>query len=174
VGGCSGSACASNRRRFPFRNWRCIRLLVVSVLGFEIFRRAKTTVNPLKPEEASSLVTGGVYRYTRNHVRRPRGHTRGWLAATYQVMNSIYNSVPDSIDKLNKVNSLLTNGEACSGRQHGEPIPHGSETAQLSTAVMNTADFCKPCRKSAARCACDAALNIARLSFFNTLIHDAI
>jgi protein-S-isoprenylcysteine O-methyltransferase Ste14 len=42
--------------------------LIVSVLGFEIFRRAKTTVNPLKPEEASSLVTGGVYRYTRMYV----------------------------------------------------------------------------------------------------------
>ena len=30
------------------------------------FRRAHTTVNPLKPEEASSLVVAGVYRFTRN------------------------------------------------------------------------------------------------------------
>ncbi|MGB3070556.1 MAG: methyltransferase [Ottowia sp.] len=30
------------------------------------FRRAKTTVNPVKANMASSLVIGGVYRYTRN------------------------------------------------------------------------------------------------------------
>lgn len=37
-----------------------------SVAGTIAFRRAKTTVNPLKPESASSLVTSGVYRITRN------------------------------------------------------------------------------------------------------------
>jgi protein-S-isoprenylcysteine O-methyltransferase Ste14 len=30
------------------------------------FRRAKTTVNPLKPEASTALVTGGIYRWTRN------------------------------------------------------------------------------------------------------------
>jgi len=30
------------------------------------FRRANTTVNPLKPQAASSLVTTGIYRHTRN------------------------------------------------------------------------------------------------------------
>ncbi len=30
------------------------------------FRRAKTTVNPLKPQASSALVTGGIYRRTRN------------------------------------------------------------------------------------------------------------
>ena len=30
------------------------------------FRRAHTTVNPLKPEAASALVVAGVYRFTRN------------------------------------------------------------------------------------------------------------
>lgn len=40
-------------------------------IGFDIaglvsFRLAKTTVNPLRPEKASALVTSGVYRYTRN------------------------------------------------------------------------------------------------------------
>ena len=37
-----------------------------AVAGFVAFRRAKTTVNPLKPETSSSLVTSGVYRLTRN------------------------------------------------------------------------------------------------------------
>ncbi|SEN48371.1 Protein-S-isoprenylcysteine O-methyltransferase Ste14 [Pseudomonas sp. ok272] len=47
--------------------------LVVLVVGVAIclagvlsFRRARTTVNPLKPETASALVSTGVYRYTRN------------------------------------------------------------------------------------------------------------
>lgn len=34
--------------------------------GSLAFRRAGTTVNPLKPERASRLVTSGVYRITRN------------------------------------------------------------------------------------------------------------
>ncbi len=37
-----------------------------SLLGAIGFRRARTTVNPMKPESTSSLVTGGVYRVTRN------------------------------------------------------------------------------------------------------------
>src|SRR5687767_12260168 len=39
---------------------------VVAVAGVIHFVRAKTTVNPLDPAAASSLVTGGVYRWTRN------------------------------------------------------------------------------------------------------------
>ena len=37
-----------------------------AISGTVAFRRAKTTVNPLKPETTSSLVTGGIYRFTRN------------------------------------------------------------------------------------------------------------
>jgi protein-S-isoprenylcysteine O-methyltransferase Ste14 len=37
-----------------------------AIAGVLAFRRAKTTVNPLKPETTSSLVTSGVYRFTRN------------------------------------------------------------------------------------------------------------
>ena len=36
------------------------------VAGFVSFRRARTTINPLRPADASSLVVTGVYRYTRN------------------------------------------------------------------------------------------------------------
>jgi protein-S-isoprenylcysteine O-methyltransferase Ste14 len=38
----------------------------VSVMGAREFRRVKTTVNPLHPERASSIVTTGIYRFTRN------------------------------------------------------------------------------------------------------------
>lgn len=35
-------------------------------LGILHFRKANTTIHPLRPEKASSLVTTGIYRYTRN------------------------------------------------------------------------------------------------------------
>lgn len=38
----------------------------ISVAGMLAFRRARTTVNPVKANLTSSLVIGGVYRYTRN------------------------------------------------------------------------------------------------------------
>jgi protein-S-isoprenylcysteine O-methyltransferase Ste14 len=40
--------------------------IAVAVGGVISFRRAKTTVNPLKPESSASLVTAGVYSFTRN------------------------------------------------------------------------------------------------------------
>jgi protein-S-isoprenylcysteine O-methyltransferase Ste14 len=42
----------------------CGGLLAAS--GFQAFGRAKTTINPTKIEEASSLVITGIYGYTRN------------------------------------------------------------------------------------------------------------
>jgi len=40
--------------------------LVFSAGGLLSFRRARTTVNPTTPEAASSLVSSGIYRITRN------------------------------------------------------------------------------------------------------------
>ena len=37
-----------------------------SLCGVASFRRARTTVNPLQPETATTLVVSGVYRVTRN------------------------------------------------------------------------------------------------------------
>ena len=36
------------------------------IAGVVSFRRAKTTVNPLKPDTATSLVTSGIYQVSRN------------------------------------------------------------------------------------------------------------
>ena len=49
----------------------CIALLLFASAVFGIgglygFRQAETTVNPLDPERSTSLVTGGVYRLSRN------------------------------------------------------------------------------------------------------------
>ena len=53
--------------------WRLGAALVISAIGatFDVagiiaFRRAKTTVNPMKPEKSATLVNSGVYRITRN------------------------------------------------------------------------------------------------------------
>lgn len=40
--------------------------LLTDVAGIVSFVRARTTVNPLKPANASSLVTSGIYKTTRN------------------------------------------------------------------------------------------------------------
>jgi protein-S-isoprenylcysteine O-methyltransferase Ste14 len=40
--------------------------LVFSIAGVVSFRRARTTLDPTKPETASSLVSSGIYRVTRN------------------------------------------------------------------------------------------------------------
>src|SRR5688572_6249188 len=54
----------------PHRNVIVITSFVagvcVALLGVAGFRKARTTVNPLKPGKASALVTSGIYRYTRN------------------------------------------------------------------------------------------------------------
>ncbi|MGD9602184.1 MAG: isoprenylcysteine carboxylmethyltransferase family protein [Gammaproteobacteria bacterium] len=40
--------------------------LMFDLLGLLAFRAARTTLNPLRPERVSVLVTSGVYRVTRN------------------------------------------------------------------------------------------------------------
>lgn len=52
------------------RQFLAATLAIVGVtfdlLGLWAFRRSRTTINPLKPRKASALVTGGVYRVSRN------------------------------------------------------------------------------------------------------------
>jgi protein-S-isoprenylcysteine O-methyltransferase Ste14 len=40
--------------------------VAVALAGVLEFRRAQTTVNPLKPDASTRLVTSGIYRHTRN------------------------------------------------------------------------------------------------------------
>lgn len=39
---------------------------IVSILGVWEFRKQKTTVNPMSPQESNSLVMNGIYTFTRN------------------------------------------------------------------------------------------------------------
>jgi len=36
------------------------------LISFQIFKKEKTTINPIKIEKASSLVTNGIFKYSRN------------------------------------------------------------------------------------------------------------
>ena len=40
--------------------------VAVALAGVVAFHRSRTTINPMKPGETSTIVSGGVYRYTRN------------------------------------------------------------------------------------------------------------
>jgi len=66
------ASCAAPTLSFvlPHRNALVAALLVagvcVAILGVTSFRRARTTLNPLRPEKSSALVMSGIYRYTRN------------------------------------------------------------------------------------------------------------
>ena len=55
---------------FPGREFFALTLAIggamTIVLGVASFRRAKTTINPMKPESSSSLVISGIYKLSRN------------------------------------------------------------------------------------------------------------
>ena len=55
---------------FKFNNELALFCLIIGgtiiVFGIAAFRKAETTVTPLHPDKASSLVNMGIYQYTRN------------------------------------------------------------------------------------------------------------
>jgi protein-S-isoprenylcysteine O-methyltransferase Ste14 len=63
-------AVPSLRFEFAVRNLLAVSIgvagAVISMLGVVSFSRAKTTVNPMKPDASSSLVLSGVYARSRN------------------------------------------------------------------------------------------------------------
>lgn len=58
------------RQAWSWHPWAAIGLAILALLlvlfGVISFRLAKTTVDPTQPEKASSVVTTGIYAYTRN------------------------------------------------------------------------------------------------------------
>ena len=40
--------------------------LIIILISFERFKKEKTTINPIKIEKASSLITNGIFKYSRN------------------------------------------------------------------------------------------------------------
>lgn len=66
----ASSAFAPTTLPFPVRLTAAVALVVLGFVlagaGARTVSRAKTTLNPVKPETATALVTSGIYRYTRN------------------------------------------------------------------------------------------------------------
>jgi len=58
------------RLQFPFQTILSVSLIVIGIaldlISILAFRTAKTTVTPIAPQKASSLVVHGLYRFTRN------------------------------------------------------------------------------------------------------------
>jgi protein-S-isoprenylcysteine O-methyltransferase Ste14 len=80
---------------------------VIFLLALVSFGLAKTTINPLSPSRASTLVTGGIYRLTRNpmclsllllliaHAVR-LGAWGGWLGpALFAIFITRYQIIPE-------------------------------------------------------------------------------
>jgi protein-S-isoprenylcysteine O-methyltransferase Ste14 len=67
-----GAAWLSPALDFPLpgKTWIAVAIagigLGIDIAGAVQFWRARTTINPLSPQKASALVTGGIYRWTRN------------------------------------------------------------------------------------------------------------
>jgi protein-S-isoprenylcysteine O-methyltransferase Ste14 len=58
---------------FPMPGWLAIAVffaagLATGVGAFLQFRKAKTTINPMKPHETSALLTDGFYAWSRNPI----------------------------------------------------------------------------------------------------------
>lgn len=73
----SGAAMSGVARLFPqadfavpARPWWIalfvVLALAITIAGVATFRRRETTVNPRTPDKATSLVSGGIYRFSRN------------------------------------------------------------------------------------------------------------
>ena len=62
----SGALNLTLPNRLAIANTLAVLGIAISMDGFFSFQRAGTTVNPTRPHATSSLVEGGVYRYTRN------------------------------------------------------------------------------------------------------------
>jgi protein-S-isoprenylcysteine O-methyltransferase Ste14 len=70
-----------------------VLLLVAAGLAFDLaglvaFRRLRTTVNPLRPQNASALVTGGIL------PRHAQPHVRGHGAAAHRVAVQLSSAWP--------------------------------------------------------------------------------
>lgn len=55
----------------PVARWILCAVLALAGAAFDLsglvaFRRARTTINPLRPDKTSSIVQAGIYRLTRN------------------------------------------------------------------------------------------------------------
>ena len=55
-----------------------------------LFRKDKTTVNPLSPEQATKLVTDGIFKYSRNPMYLGMAFVLGSIAVFFNLIGGIF------------------------------------------------------------------------------------
>ena len=62
---------------------------VILISAVRLFRKDKTTVNPLSPEQATKLVTDGIFKYSRNPMYLGMGLVLGSIAVFFNLIGGI-------------------------------------------------------------------------------------
>ena len=62
---------------------------VILISAVRLFRKDKTTVNPLSPEQATKLVTDGIFKYSRNPMYLGMALVLGSIAVFFNFMGGI-------------------------------------------------------------------------------------
>jgi len=63
--------------------------LFVLISAARAFRASKTTINPLKPEQATSLVTGNIFRFSRNPMYLGMAFILSSLAISFNLIGGV-------------------------------------------------------------------------------------
>ena len=62
---------------------------VILISAVRLFRKDKTTVNPLSPEQATKLVTDGIFKYSRNPMYLGMALVLGSIAVFFNIIGGI-------------------------------------------------------------------------------------
>ena len=62
---------------------------VILISAVRLFRKDKTTVNPLSPEQATKLVTDGIFKYSRNPMYLGMALLLGSIAVFFNLIGGI-------------------------------------------------------------------------------------
>ena len=62
---------------------------VILISAVRLFRKDKTTVNPLSPEQATTLVTDGIFKYSRNPMYLGMALVLGSIAVFFNLIGGI-------------------------------------------------------------------------------------
>ena len=62
---------------------------VILISAVRLFRKDKTTVNPLSPEQASKLVTDGIFKYSRNPMYLGMALVLSSIAVFFNIIGGI-------------------------------------------------------------------------------------
>ena len=62
---------------------------IILISAVRLFRKDKTTVNPLSPEQATKLVTDGIFKYSRNPMYLGMALVLGSIAIFFNLIGGI-------------------------------------------------------------------------------------